>query len=143
MSRGLYLLNSDEMRRKLAGWMMRLPNNTRVELREPKRSLPQNDRLWLLLTAVAAQGRWQGEKLTDIEWKDMFTGAYKIAAGGNRIRAVPGLEGGIMLLGLHSSEMSKTEMVELQDYIEAWAAQNGVVIPEQVSPDALPREAAA
>jgi hypothetical protein len=52
----------------------------------------------------------------------------KIAGGG--VEAVPGLEGGLMLLGLHTSDMGKAEMVELQDYIEAWAAANGVVIPE-------------
>lgn len=133
MSRALYLLNSREVRHRLAGWMMRLPDNTRVELREPKRTLPQNDRLWLLLTAVAAQAEWAGKKRTDIEWKDLFTGAVKIAGGG--VEAVPGLEGGIMLLGLHTSEMGKAEMVDLQDYIEAWCAQNGVVIPEMKTPE--------
>lgn len=128
MSRRLYMLNSYKTRRQLADWMLRLPDNTRVELREPKRTIPQNDRLWLLLTAVTAQATWQGKRRSDTDWKDLFSAAVKIAGGG--VEAVPGLEGGIMLLGLHTSEMSKAEMVELQDYIEAWCASNGVVIPE-------------
>lgn len=128
MSRAQLILNGHDARRQATNWVIKAPVNTRVEFKAPKRSIPQNDRMWLLLTAVAEQATWAGKKRTTLEWKDLFTAAVKIAGGG--VEAVPGLEGGLMLLGLHTSDMSKAEMVELQDYIEAWAASNGVVIPE-------------
>ena len=37
------------------------------------------------------------------------------------------LEGGIMLLGLHTSDMTVAEMGELIDYMEAKGAELGVV----------------
>jgi hypothetical protein len=128
VSRAALILASAADKAKAIAWINRAPWNTRVEYKAPKRSIPQNSRLWLLLTAVAEQAEWAGKKRTTLEWKDLFTGAVKIAGGG--VEAVPGLEGGLMLLGLHTSDMSKAEMVELQDYIEAWCASNGVVIPE-------------
>lgn len=138
MSRAALLLASAADKSKAIGWITRAPWNTRVEFKAPKRSIPQNSRLWLLLTAVAEQAEWAGKKRTTLEWKDLFTGAVKIAGGG--IEAVQGLEGGIMLLGLHTSDMTKAEMVELQDYIESWCANNGVVIPD---PQSIPEERAA
>lgn len=128
MSRKQFILAFQVDRTKAKALIDKAPVNSRVEVKEPKRTIPQNDRLWLLLTAVAEQATWAGKKRTTLEWKDLFTGAVKIAGGG--VEAVPGLEGGLMLLGLHTSDMGKAEMVELQDYIEAWAVGHGVVIPE-------------
>jgi hypothetical protein len=127
MSRAVIVLAGQAERNKAHAWINKAPVNARVEFKAPKRSLPQNDRLWLLLTAVAEQATWAGKKRATLEWKDLFTGAVKIAGGG--VEAVPGLEGGLMLLGLHTSDMSKAEMVELQDYIETWCVQNDVTIP--------------
>jgi hypothetical protein len=66
------------------------------------------------------------EKRTTHEWKDLFTGAVKVAGGG--VEAVPGLEGGLMLLGLHTSDMSVDEMADLITYMESKAVELGVVL---------------
>ena len=124
MSRATVILSSDAQRHAVIKAVRDAPWNTRVELKGPKRTLPQNDRLWAMLTDVARQALWAGEKRSTHDWKDLFTAAVKVAGG---VQAVPGLEGGLMLLGLHTSDMSKAEMVELLDYIEAWGAQNGVI----------------
>lgn len=134
MSRAVLILAGRQERDRAHSWVEKAPINARLELKAPKRTIDQNSRLWLLLSQVAMQAEWAGKKRTTLEWKDLFTGAVKIAGGKGGIEAVQGLEGGIMLLGLHTSDMSKAEMVELQDYIEAWCALNGVVIPEQVEP---------
>lgn len=129
MTRQTYVLGFRGDRERAKRAIEQAPVNSRVEIKEAKRTVDQNARLWALLTAVAEQASWAGKRRTTTEWKDLFTAAVKIAGGG--VEAVPGLEGGLMILGLHTSEMSKAEMVELQDYIEAWAAGNGVVIPER------------
>lgn len=95
-----------------------------VTMGRDKRSLPQNARLWAMLTDLAQQVDWYGQKLTPEEWKDVAT------AGLKRQRAVPGIDGGFVVLGAHTSKMTKAEMVELQDFIEAFGAQQGVVWSE-------------
>ena len=50
MSRAVLVLATAMDRAKAIRWIAKAPWNTRLELRAPKRTLPQNDRLWLLLT---------------------------------------------------------------------------------------------
>jgi hypothetical protein len=122
------ILAGRESRERFCRWVMAAPSQTVAVLKGAKRSIPQNSRLWALLTDVARQATWHGKKRTTEEWKDLFTGAVKAAGSG--LEVVPGLEGGFMILGLRTSEMTKAEMAELQDYIEAWGAQHGVVFSE-------------
>ncbi len=126
MSRAALTLNSKARREQAARWCMSAPAGTRIEFKAAKRTLPQNALLWLWLTAFADQAEWAGKKRTTLEWKDLLTAAVKIAGGG--VEAVPGLEGGLMLLGLHTSDMSVAEMNELLAYIEVKAADLGVTL---------------
>ena len=43
-----------------------------------------------------------------------------------RQKVVPGIDGGFVVLGQSTSRMSKAEMCELQELIEAFGAQQGV-----------------
>jgi hypothetical protein len=43
---------------------------------------------------------------------------------------VPGLDGGIMLIGLRTSEMTVAQMADLITFMEAWGAQNGVTFSD-------------
>jgi len=131
MSRALLVLAGDKERRKAHAWIEQAPVNTRVELKRPRRTLPQNDRMWAMLTDVASQVEWDGKKRTPEVWKDLFTASVRAAKGG--LEVVPGLNGGIMLIGLHTSDMTVEEMGELLDWIEAWGVQNGVQFSRQAA----------
>jgi len=140
MSQVAVILTSRESRERFCRWVMDAPARTVATLKGVKRSIPQNSRLWAMLTDVARQADWpvgSGIKRTTEQWKDLFSGAVKAAASG--LEVVPGLEGGFMILGLRTSEMSKAEMTDLQDYIEAWGTQHGVVFSD---PGEAHREAA-
>jgi hypothetical protein len=130
MDRALYVLWNPSDRKRAVEAVMRLTRGWRVEIKAPKRSLPQNDKMWAMLTEVSEQATWDDEVLTPTEWKDMFTAAVKIAGGGGRVRAVRGLEGGLMLLGLHTSDMSVAEMADLITYMDSKAHELGVVFSE-------------
>ena len=99
-------------------------NRLVLELREEKRSDEQNRRLWAMLTDVSKQVVWHGQKLTPDDWKHIFSASLK------KQRAVPGLDGGFVVLGLSTSKMTKGEMSELQELISAFGAERGVAFNE-------------
>lgn len=91
-----------------------------IEVKEKTRSTEQNARMWALLTDVSRQVDWYGQKLTPEEWKDVFSASLK------KQKAVPGLDGGFVILGQRTSKMSIREMGELMELIEAFGADKGV-----------------
>ena len=126
MSRALVILASLAERQRVANWAMKAPVNTRVEFKAPKRSLPQNDRMWSMLTEVAQQLPWHGIKLAADDWKLIFLDALK-----REVRMVPNIDGnGFVNLGRSSSDLSKDEMSDLMELIAAFGAQHGVTFQE-------------
>ncbi len=91
-----------------------------VEVRQEKRSDPQNRLMWSCLGDLARQVDWHGQKLDAEAWKDMATAALK------RQRVVPGIDGGFVVLGQRTSQMTKAEMTELIDFLFAFGDQRGV-----------------
>lgn len=85
-----------------------------------KRSNEQNKRLWAMLSEVSRQVDWYGQSLSPEDWKHIFTASLQ------KTRAVPGIDGGIVVLGQSTSRMTKAEMSELQTLIEAFGAERGV-----------------
>jgi hypothetical protein len=102
-----------------------------VEIKPETRTLAQNARLWAMLTDVAKQVNWYGRKLSEEEWKHVFTASLA------KQDVVPGIDGGFVVLGKSTSKMTKPEMSELQQLIEAFGAQQGVrfTAPEYVDPE--------
>jgi NinB protein len=93
-----------------------------LEAKPEKRSDPQNRRLWAMLTEVSKQVEWYGQTLSPEDWKHIFTASLQ------KTRAVPGIDGGIVVLGQSTSRMTKAEMCDLQTLIEAFAAERGVLL---------------
>jgi hypothetical protein len=91
-----------------------------LSLGRPRRSLDQNAHLWAVLTDVARQVEWHGQRLTKENWKDIFTAALK------RQQVVPGLDGGFVVLGTSTSRMSKREFSDLLELVFAFGAERGV-----------------
>ncbi|TWI05138.1 recombination protein NinB [Bradyrhizobium daqingense] len=128
MTRAVIVLTQDTERQKAARWAAQLPPGTRVEFKAPKRSLPQNDRMWAMLTDLASQVKWHGLRLTADDWKLIFLDALK-----RELRMVPNLDGnGFVSLGRSSSDLSKAEMTDLIDLISAFGANRGVVFHDGV-----------
>lgn len=100
-----------------------------VEVRPETRSLAQNARLWAMLTDISNQVQWYGRKLTPEEWKHVFTAAL------SKQDVVPGIDGGFVVLGKSTSQMTKGEMSELQELMEAFGAERGVKFTAPVDPD--------
>ena len=84
------------------------------------RSLDQNAAMWPLLEDISRQVNWYGNKLTKEEWKDVLT------AGLKKQRAVPGIDGGFVVVGSSTSKMDKNTFSDLIELILNFGAQQGV-----------------
>ena len=127
MSRALLRIDGPVTRARVADLLARVPEGTRVEFKGGRRTLPQNDRMWAMLTEVARQQTWppgpHGIKLLPNDWKLIFLDALK-----REVRTVPNLDStGFVNLSGSSSDLSKEEMSEMIELMTAWGAQNGVV----------------
>lgn len=129
----LTLWNPQQARQALAtaweqakAWLM-AGHRLTLEIKPERRSNEQNRRLWAMLSNVADQVEWHGQKLTAEDWKHIFSAALK------KQRAVPGLDGGFVVLGQSTSRMTKSEMSDMQTLIEAFCAERGVTLnaPEE------------
>jgi hypothetical protein len=87
---------------------------------DDKRTKDQNKKLWAMLKDLSDQVDWYGEKLSDDDWKHMMT------AGLKKQRAVPGIDGGFVVLGAKTSKMTKAEFSELVELLYAFGAGRGV-----------------
>jgi hypothetical protein len=92
------------------------PVEVRWRRPESQRSIEQNDRMWAMLTDVSEQVNWYGTKLEPEEWKDVFTASLK------QQRAVPGIDGGFVILGARTSKMSIKAMCDLTELMFAFGA---------------------
>jgi hypothetical protein len=127
MGRAVLILNGKVDREKAARWIAKAPVGTRVEFKASKRSTPQNDRLHAMLTILAEQLTWHGQKLDVDDWKLVFMDGLN-----REVRAVPSIDGrGFVNLGQRTSRLTKDEFTELMDLVEAFAAQHGVNLSEE------------
>ena len=109
-----------EARRRAVEAVKSAPDGWVVEVKEATRTLDQNALLWATLTDVAEQVEWYGKFLTPDDWKHIFTAALK------RTQVVPGLDGGFVVLGQHTSNMTKRDFSDLCEIIFAFGAEHDV-----------------
>lgn len=120
MSKRVFFLVHDAARTNAIRCVQEAPEGYCVEVKERTRSLDQNAKMWAMLGDVARQVEWHGAYLTTHNWKDMFTASLK------RQQVVPGIDGGFVVLGSRTSGMTKSEMVELIEFMYAFGAERGV-----------------
>lgn len=123
MSRAVILLSRADDRIRAKSWIDKAPWNTRVEFKAEKRSREQNDRMWAMLTDIAAQKEHSGRRYTPDQWKVLF-----MHACGREVQFIPSLDASTFIpWGQSSSDLSKGEMSNLIEFMLAWGAEHGVV----------------
>lgn len=119
----LVSLYSSEDRARALQWVSAAPIGSRLEFKDPKRSLPQNDRMWLILAKISQKLNWHGQKYSEDEWKDYFMHAYRGE------KWMPAEEGGMVPIGRSTSQLSKEEFGELMALMEAFCARQNINLP--------------
>jgi len=122
VGRATLILDNDAHKARAHGWIDKAPEGTRVTFKASRRSVPQNDRMWAMLTDIADQLQWHGIKLAPDDWKIVFMDALN-----RETRMVPNIDGtGFVNLGTRSSDLSKKEMSDLMELISAFGASHEV-----------------
>lgn len=126
MTRYLVTMRGEADRERVIRVVRAAPFGTRVEIKAEKRTLPQNDRMWAMLT----QAKHKDRSFTPDQWKCIF-----MAACGGEVQFLPSLDGATFIpWGQSSRDLSKEEMSNLIDFIAAWGAEHGVVFHDTPAP---------
>jgi hypothetical protein len=109
-------------RERASKWIEQAKAGTRVIFKDSKRTTDQNSKLWAMLTEVATQVEWHGQRLTPDSWKLLFLDSLT-----TEMNLVPNIEGnGFVNLGRSSSNLSKADFANLIELIYAFGAERGV-----------------
>ena len=126
MPRATLILRTADDRSKAIHWIAKAPTDTVLDFKWGMRSLPQNDRLHAMLTVLAKELEWHGQKLSVDDWKLIFMDGLK-----RELRLAPNLNGdGFVNLGRKTSKLTKDDFTALMDLVEMFAAKHGVDLGE-------------
>ncbi len=121
MSAGQTVVLAGQRQRDLAKSLIdRAPPYAVMNVREAKRTTDQNSKLWAMLSDVS-RAKPDGRKLTPDVWKCLF-----MAACGHAVQFEQGLDGSPFPIGFRSSRLTKSQMMDLIDFIGAWGSEKGV-----------------
>lgn len=97
-----------------------------VEARPETRSSQENRMLHALIGAIAEKKEWAGEKRDAEIWKRLLVAAW-CRTRGESVEILPALDGhGVDIVPARTSKLTKGECADLIEYVQAWAAMNGV-----------------
>lgn len=126
MDKRVFILAHAEARRRALQAVQEAPEGFKVVVQPPSRSLDQNSAMWPLLEAFSEQLEWPVNgrmvKMPPEDWKDVLSAAFRK----EQARIAMGLDGGVVMLGLRTSKMSKREFSEFLEFLHAVAADRGV-----------------
>jgi hypothetical protein len=126
MDRQAFTLTTPLARSNCARALVDAPDGSRVEIKGPRRSVPQNSRMWAALTDVSRQLEHGGRLYEPDEWKFIFLQAF-----GKETRFLPALDGkSFVPIPQSSSDLSTKEMSDFNEFIYAEGLQRGVVFSD-------------
>lgn len=88
MGKAVVRIWTEEDRDLALRYVSKAPVSTEITFLHRRRSEPQSRRMWVMLKDISEQVDWYGHRLTDEDWKDIFTASLR----GERV--VPGIDGG-------------------------------------------------
>lgn len=114
------VLNSRFARERACALVHKAPEGYVASVAEPTRTLDQNNKLWAMLTDVSA-AMPLGRRHTPDDWKCIF-----MHACGWEVQFIEGLDGRPFPQGFRSSKLTKSQMGDLINFIQAFGDEHNV-----------------
>jgi hypothetical protein len=116
-----FTLISPRVRQNALEAVRSAPDGWLVTIKEPKRSLEANAKMWAMLSDVA-NARPEGRQWTPETWKSAFLHSL-----GHQVRFAEGLDGsGPFPMGFSSSALTVKQMADLITVISEYGDRHGV-----------------
>jgi hypothetical protein len=116
------VLLASKREREIAKMLIdRAPLNAVLTIREGKRTVDQNSKLWAMLSDIS-RAKPEGRTHTPEVWK-----ALVMHACGHAVQFEIGLNGQPFPTGFSSSKLTKAQMSDLIEWIFAYGAEHGIV----------------
>ena len=113
-------LTSPYARQRAHQLIGKAPDGWRCKLEPPARTLPQNDKLWAMLTDISV-AKPEGRRMTPEQWKCVF-----MQACGWEVQFLEGLDGQPFPAGFRSSRMTVKQMADLITFVQEYGDRHGV-----------------
>ena len=117
------VIYSETDRQEILAWIKSARLKTRVEVRGPRRTLPQNDKMWAMLSDIVRQRKKiNGQEFSTEQWKSIFMEAL-----GHEQDVLPKLDGSdFFTVDTSTSKLDEQQMSDLIEFMFAWGAENHV-----------------
>jgi hypothetical protein len=130
MSKQVFVMAHDLARHRAVAAVIESPAGYVITVAPAGRSLDQNAAQWPLLDAFSRQLLWPVNgamvAMSPEEWKDVLTAAFR----GESVRLAMGLNGGVVMLGMRTSKMSKKQFSDWLEFLHATAADRDVQLDD-------------
>lgn len=113
-------LHNEGSRVRACQLVAQAPEGHVMRIEQPKRTLDQNNKMWAMLTDISMQ-HMLGRKYTPEQWKCVFMNAC-----GWEVQFLEGLDNTPFPAGFRSSQLSKKQMIDLIEFIQAEGDRNGI-----------------
>lgn len=119
----LAIIHDEKDRQQVIEWIKTCPLGTRVQLKKPVRTLPQNDRMHAMITDIVKQKKTINGQTFEVDgWKRIFMQAL-----GVEMETYPTLDGQ-GFFGVYSTADAEKEVISnLIEFLFAWGAEQGVI----------------
>ena len=103
--------------------------NLTLEVKDAKRSNEQNEKFHAIIGDIAKQAQHMGARWDAEDWKRLLVDEFWKQQGITAGKVIPNLSGdGIVQLGMQTSKFDKNQASEFVEFLQAWAAENGVTL---------------
>ena len=127
MARAL-ILRTDKVKTTAHHWIDISPVDTLVNFNSsPTRTQLQNARMWAMLGDISKQVELFGRRASADVWKARFMNAC-----GHEVQFEQGLSGEPFPVGFRSSNLTVSQMCDLQEYMAMYGAEQGVIFKDGV-----------
>lgn len=100
-----------------------------LEIKDATRTNDQNDKFHAMIADIAKQAQHLGAKWETDDWKRLLMQEFCKEQGISTGKVIPSLSGdGIVQLGMQTRKLTKEQASEFVEFLQAWAANNGVTL---------------
>ena len=103
-----------------------------LEIKAQSKSREQEEKYHAIIGDIAKQAQHMGAKWDAEDWKRLLVDQFLRETGFRSSQIISNLDGtGIVQLGFQTRNFSKEHASEFVEFLQAWAAENGVMLNEQ------------